>query len=352
MRKESVDFLKELVETPSPSGFESAAQKLVKEYLKGCVDDATVDVHGNLITTKNVGGSPTVMLAGHVDEIGLMVTYINDDGYMSFASIGGIDAGLLAGQRVWIDGSRGRVTGVVGKKPIHLMDADEKKKVPEIKKLWIDIGAKNKKDAEKWVRVGDTAVIAVGFEEIKNGMAVARGFDDKIGSFVVAETMRIISRRKLHAAVYGVSTVQEEIGLRGAKTSAFGISPDVGIAIDVGFATDFPTSEKGLTGEVKMGKGPMLYRGPNINPVVGKLLMDAAEKKKIPYQLKAAPRATGTDANAIQLTKAGVAAALVSIPNRYMHTPVEIVSLRDAVNAAELLAAFICDLRPGTDFTP
>jgi len=187
---------------------------------------------------------------------------------------------------------------------------------------------------------------------LRRGLVASRGLDDKIGVFVVAETLRLLARRKLKAAVFGVATVQEELGLRGARTSAFGIDPDAGIAIDVEFSTDFPGMEKSRVGEVSLGKGPVICRGANINPVLGERLVKTAEKHKIPYQLKAESRATGTDANAIQITRAGTAAALIGIPNRYMHTPVEVVALKDAEAAARLLAAFAAELPENIDFIP
>jgi len=242
--------------------------------------------------------------------------------------------------------------GVVGKKAIHLMEPEEKTKAAKLESLWIDIGAKNKKDAQKMVAIGDPITFASKVENLANNLIVSRGTDDKVGSFVVAETLRLLNGQKFKAAVYSVSTVQEEIGLRGAKTSAYGIDPHVGVAVDVGFCSDYPGADKNTLGDVSMGKGPILHRGPNINPVVGKKLVETAKKAKIPYQMVGEPRATGTDANVIQISRAGVAAGLVSIPNRYMHTPVEVVSLNDLENAAKLLAEFVKGLSERVDFTP
>jgi endoglucanase len=233
-----------------------------------------------------------------------------------------------------------------------MMEQEERKKVAPMHKLWIDIGAKDKKEAQKLVAVGDPIVFDYGFQELRNGMAVSRGFDDRIGSFAVAETLRQVSAKKPKAAVFAVSTVQEELGLRGARTSAFGIDPHVGIAVDVGNATDHPDADKQKAGEIKVGEGPVIVRGPNINPVVEKGLMAAARKVKVPFQTLGASRATGTDANAIQINRAGVAAGLVSVPNRYMHTPVELISLDDLDNTAKILAAYIMTLTPKSDFTP
>ena len=352
MRKQAVALLKKMVETPSPSGFEQPVQRIVRAELKEVCDELRTDVHGNVIGAINPEGKPRVMLAGHCDEIGMMVTHVDNEGYVYFAAIGGVDANILPALRLVVHGSKGPVLAAVGRKPIHLMTDEDRKAVGKIESLWLDIGAKNKKDALKRIAVGDPITYAPSFDLLPNDLVVARGFDDKVGAFVIIETLRLLKRHKPEAAVFGVSTVQEELGLRGAKTSAFGIDPDVGIAIDVGFASDFPGGEKKRIGDACMGKGPILHRGANINPVVERRLVAAARKAKVPHQMTAEPRGTGTDANAIQISRAGVAAGLVSIPNRYMHTPVEMVSLRDLESAAKLLAQFILALNERTSFIP
>lgn len=355
MNRSQRTFLYSLLEAVSPSGFEQAAQKVTKNHVKSFADDVRVDVHGNLIATVNPKGNLRLMFAGHVDEIGFMITHIDDQGYLHFRGIGGHDQLLAAGMSVTVFGSKGPLPGVVGKKPIHLMSGDERNKAPKHKDLWIDVGAKDGKAAEKLASVGDIVAFKAGVIELQGNRIAARGLDDRIGVFVVMEALRLIAAKKKSlkdVAVYCVSTVQEELGLRGARTSAFGIDPHVGIAVDVGFASDFPTVDKKELGDVKLGKGPLLHRGPNINPVVEKLLSETAKKSKIPVQMSAEPGATGTDANAIQVTRAGVAAGLVSIPNRYMHTPVEVVDLGDVENAAKLLAAFALRVTAKTSFIP
>ncbi len=352
MDKKSLTFLKKLMSTPSPSGYEREAQDVVREEIKGFCDKVERDTHGNQIGIINPEGKPRVMLSGHIDEIGFMVKYIDDEGYLYFAPVGGWDPQISQGQRVVILTDKGPIKGVIGKKPIHLMTEEDRKKVVQIKDQWIDIGAKDKKEAESMVKVGDYAVVDVQFEELMGDLVVSRGFDDKSGAFVVAETLRLLQDKNFDAGVYGVTSVQEEIGLRGAKTSAYHINPDIGIAIDVTFSTDCPTLEKKLVGDIKIGGGPVIARGPNINPKVERLLIQTAEEEGIPYQLEGANRATGTDANAIQITRGGIAAGLVSIPNRYMHTPCEIVSLSDLENVAKLLAGFIRRLTPGIDLIP
>lgn len=352
MRKESLSLLKQLISIPSPSGFEIDIRRVIEKQMAGYCDEVRPDVHGNCIGIINPKAKVRVMLSGHCDEIGFIVMHIDDQGFIYFGSVGGVDPSVAIGQRVKISGSAGSVFGVIGRKPIHLMEREEMGKAVKMHHLWIDIGAKNKKDAEKVVDIGDYATIDVGLELMRNDLVAGRGFDDRAGAFVVMETMRKLKGKKLDVAVYGVTTVQEEIGLRGAMTSAYGIDPHVGIAVDVGFATDSPGSDPKRIGKCCLGKGPALHRGPNMNPNLERLLEDTGRKKKIPFQITAEPGATGTDANAMQVTRRGVATALVSIPNRYMHTPVEVVSLKDLENTSRLLAEFLTGLKASTSFIP
>ena len=352
MNKESMALLTELIGTASPSGFEWGIQAILKRYMQPYCDEVRADVHGNVIGVVNAGAPLRVMLAGHCDEIGFMIMHIDERGFLYFSSVGGIDPAVISGQRVTIHAAEGPVFGVIGRKPIHLLEPEERGKSMKIHELFIDIGARKKKDAAKLVAVGDYATIDVGLREMRNGLVAGRGFDDRAGAFVVAETLRRLQGRKLKVAVYGVTSVQEEIGLRGAHTSAHGIDPHVGIAIDVGFASDFPGCDPKRTGECELGKGPTLHRGPNINPVLGRLMEACAKRNKIPIQVTGEPRATGTDANAMQVTRSGVATALVSIPNRYMHTPVEVISLDDLDHASRLLADVLCEMKPDQTFIP
>jgi putative aminopeptidase FrvX len=353
MRTESFDFLRQLMETPSPSGFEQPVQRLVRRYVAPFADEVRTDVHGNVIAVKNPEGFPRVMLAGHCDQIGMMIQHISDDGYLYFAAVGGIDAAVMAGLQVVVHGQDGPVPGIIGRKPVHLLKAEERDKPKlDLSDMCIDIGAKDKDDAKTRVDVGDCATFRLYMDTLLNDLVVGPGFDDKVGSFVACEALRLIGTKKLNCAVYAVSTVQEELGLRGARTSAFGIDPQVGIAVDVTHGTDYPGCDAKRTGECKLGAGPTIARGPNINPVLRQLLQETATKKKIPWQPEPEPRATGTDANSIQINRAGVAAALVSIPNRYMHTPVEVVHLQDLENAAKLLAETCLRIKSDADFTP
>ncbi|MCD6083787.1 M42 family metallopeptidase [Candidatus Aerophobetes bacterium] len=352
MQEEAIQFLKSLVEAPSPSGFEQPVQRIIRERMKGYADEVKTDVHGNVIGIKNPEGKPRVMLAGHCDEIGFMVKYVDKNGFIFFTPIGGIDAHIVPGQRVHIHTKRGPVLGVVGKKPIHVMEQEERRKVVKIHEQWIDIGVRDKKEAEKMVSIGDPITFSTKLERLQGELAASRGLDDKAGSFVICEVLRSLAGKSFKAAVFATSTVQEEIGLRGARTAAYGINPDIGIAIDVGVATDFPGMDKRREGEINVGKGPVISRGANINPKVGELLIQTAQQENIPYQLSGESRATPTDANVIQLSRAGVATGLVSIPLRYLHTPVEVFSLKDLENTVKLLTFFILRLNDEINLIP
>lgn len=348
------EFLFRYLSAISPSGFEEEAARIWREEAGRFAERVWVDLHGNSFAVINEGAEPRIMLAGHTDEIGLMITHIDEKGYLYFRGIGGWDPQVLPGQRVWIRAKGGRVLGVIGRKPVHLLKDEERKKVVRFEDLWIDIGAKDGDEARKRVSIGDPAVLAYDPAALSGDLIVSRGIDDKIGAFVVLEALRILADLSPRAAVYAVATVQEEVGLRGARTSAFGIDPKVGIAVDVTFSTDNPGTEgeKRKLGEVKLGAGPAIARGANVNPKLFELLVETAEREGIPYQLEAAPGATGTDANAIQLSRAGVATALVSVPNRYMHSPCEIVSVSDLENAAKLIAHTVAGIDADTDLLP
>lgn len=352
MKKDSQAFLEELLNAPSPSGFEQPASKVFRARVDGHADKVIRDVHGNTLAILNPDAPFKFMLAGHIDEIGLMITHIDNNGFLSIAQIGGMDVSLLVGQRVRILAAKGEVLGVVGRKAIHMMTPAERGKGLTNEDIWIDIGAANKKAAERVVAVGDPMVIDIGYQKLRGDLVVARGCDDRVGAFVVAEVIRALSKKKLNVCVAGVATVQEEVGLRGATTSAYQVNPDAGIAIDVGFATDHPKMDAKKTGEVKLGKGPNLHRGANINPILERQLAKTAKALKIPLQITAAPRSTGTDANAMQLSRGGAATALVSIPNRYMHTPVEVVSLKDLDNAVKLIAGYLAAHPAKRDYRP
>jgi len=350
MKEKTVDFLEKYVNTISPSGFEDQAAKVWKEEAKGFADEVYGDLHGNSFAVVNKGGSPRIMLAGHTDEIGLMVSQISEGGYLFFNTIGGWDKQVLPGQRVRLLGKEKEIIGVIGRKPIHLLREEEKKEVVKTENLWIDIGVEGEEEARELIEVGSPGVLDYSFQRLQGDLVAARGMDDKGGGFVVLEVARKLAELNPLAEIHSVATVQEEIGLRGAQTSAFGIDPDIGIAVDVSHATDTPSmkKEKRKVGEANINGGPILSRGPNINPVLLQKMVGVAESEGITYQMAGAPGGTGTDANAIQLTRGGVATGLVSIPNRYMHSPCEVVSLKDLSNIIDLIAHTVNQVKQET----
>jgi endoglucanase len=353
MERSAKTFFQEILETPSPSGYEQPVQAIVRRYAAEFADEVRTDLHGNVIACCNADAPLRVMFAGHADQIGLIVSHVNDNGYIYTNPIGGWDPQQLIGQRMTIYTAGGPVPAVIARKPIHLLDEDERKKVVKTKELWLDIGAKDKEEAAKAVAIGDPVTLELGYQEMQNNLANSPGMDDKTGLWVAIEALRRATERGgLKVAVYAVATVQEEIGLRGAVTSAYGINPHVGIAIDVTHATDCPTIDKTQEGDIKLGGGPVIYRGPNMNPHVVDRLRAAAQSLEIPVQWGASGRGTGTDANAIQLARGGVAAGLISIPNRYMHSAVEMISLDDIDRSADLLAEFVLGIEKDADFTP
>ena len=352
MEPASHEFLKALLATPSPSGFEQQIQKVVRDRMTPYSDRVSTDRHGNVFAARNPNAKSKVMLAGHCDQIGLMVINIDGEGFLNVQPIGGWDMQILLGQylTVWTKG--GPIQGVVARKAIHLMQEDERTKVPKFHDIAVDIGAKDKAEAESLVRCGDPATFTLGYRELRNSLAASPAMDDKVGLWVCMEAVKKLHGRTFPAGVFGVSTVAEEIGLRGATTATYAINPTVGIAVDVCHATDTPGTDKKAVGDIKCGGGPVLFRGPNINPRVFDLLEATAETHKIPVQVRGAPRATGTDANAMQISREGVAVGLIGIPNRYMHSPVEVVHLGDLENAATLLAEFCAAITTEMDFIP
>lgn len=352
MEPKSLKFFENLLETPSPSGYERSIQEVVRAYAGEFADSVRTDYHGNVIAAKNPDAPFRVMLAGHCDQIGLSVQYIDDNGYIYVIPLGGWDPMNLLGQRLVIWTDNGPVPGIIARKPIHLLTPEERKKVPEIFDLWVDIGAKDKSEAEKMVNIGDAITVELEHRRLLNNFICGPSMDDKSGAWVVLEALRRVDKSKLNCAVFAVATVQEEVGLRGAMSSAYDVNPDVGIAVDVTFATDCPTHDKKKDGDVKVGAGPVITRGPNMNPVVVSRLKDTARQFEIPIQWDASGRPPGTDAAAIQVARGACAAGLVSIPNRYMHSPVEVVSLDDMDHAADLLARFLEGIEPNANFIP
>ena len=342
-------FLTELLHARSPSGYEAEAQAVFDRHVKPAADTYSGDALGNRIATLNPSGDPTLMLAGHMDELGLIITYVNKDGFIYFDTIGGHDRTVISGRRVIIQSAKGPVKGVTGKRAVHLMDEADRKKVPEIHEIWIDIGASSKKEALERISIGDPATYDHEFELIHGSVGTARAFDNKVGAYIVGETLIRLSkdRKKLAAKVVAVATSQEEIGVRGATGSGYSVDPQVALAVDVGHATDHPDCDNRKYGETHLGGGPILCRGANINHKVFDALVKAAKKLKIPYQIEADPRPTGTDARAIQMARGGVATGLVSIPLRYMHTPSEVVDLKDVERCVQLFVEFAKGISAG-----
>jgi putative aminopeptidase FrvX len=364
LNEQSLAFLKRLLDTPGPSGFEAAPARIWREEA-GRFAEVRGDVAGNSIAEVNPQGSPTILLAGHIDEIGVIVTYIDDDGFLYVSPIGGWDSQVLVGQRVRIAGTGGEggdpsagsgqdVFGVIGKKPIHLMKPEEREKVSKFTDLWVDIGAASRAEAEARVQTGDAGVLDARAIEMPNDRLVSRSIDDRIGAWVVLEALRRYAERPGAARVVAVATVQEEIAYRhggGAAVCASCIGPQMALVVDVTFSTDHPGMEKKELGDHKLGSGPVLARGSIISPVVHRLLRRTAEEAEIPFTVQAAGRDTSTDADAIHVAAQGVATGLVSVPNRYMHSPNEMVSLKDLDAAAELIAQTCRAVTAETDFT-
>jgi endoglucanase len=341
-------FLVDLLDARSPTGHEYEAQAVVDQYVESHVDIYRKDTMGNRFATVNPGGDPSILFAGHIDELGLIITYINDKGFVYFDTLGGHDKSMISGRRVSILTKNGVVKGVTGKRAIHLMTPEDRKKVPDTHEIWIDLGVKNKEEAEALVRIGDSVVYDQSFELVRGSVGVARAFDDKAGAYAVMEAvLRLTKESQLAAKVTAAATTQEEIGTRGAMTAAFSENPDFAIAVDVGHATDSPDCDPRKYGQFKQGGGPIICRGPNINPVIFETIVAAAEANDIPYQLEADPRPTGTDARAIQVAQAGIATGLLSIPLRYMHTPSEMVDLEDIEHTVQLLVAVSKSLKKG-----
>lgn len=355
MNERMRDLLSSLLDAPGPSGYERAAARAWRGEAEDFADRVWGDVHGNSFAEVEPGARPRVMLAGHIDEIGLMVHHVDDDGYLYMQGVGGWDPQVLVGQRVEILTAEGPVTGVIGWKAIHLIDRDDRKKAVKLKDLWIDIGAEDGEEARERVAVGDVAVIRSDTVRLSNGRVSARSIDDRIGALVVLEALRRAVEKGVTAHTVAVATTQEEISYKsggGARTSTFGLEPDVAVVVDVTHATDHPSVDKKEYGDVKLGEGPVLTRGAVVNPLLYERLVESAESADLPIQVLASPSSTGTDADSIYTARAGVATAIVSVPNRYMHTPNQMVSYRDVESAAELIAEMLAGLQPDASFVP
>jgi endoglucanase len=345
-------FLQTLLNTPSPSGFETRGQKVWVDYVSKFADTVETDSYGNAYATLNPKGDPTVFMSGHVDELGFMISHISDEGYLSIKGIGGIDNTLVRGQRVTVHGAKGPVPGVTGLLAIHMQEPEDRKKVPDLHTMHVDIGVSSRKEAEKLVSVGDAVTYSAEFQELQGGRFAARGCDNRIGAWTAAEGLRIASLKKgkLKAKIVAVSTIQEENGLYGASMAGYNVHPDVALVVDVTHATDIPNCTKSKHGDVRMGNGPVISIGSANHPVVNARLREVGKKAGIPLQVEVNPIRTGTDADAIFKTKGGIPTTSIGVPNRYMHSPVEMIQFSDLEQTAELLAAFALDCGKGERF--
>lgn len=354
MKSNSMEFLRDLLALPGPSGFESAPAHAWRDEAGGFADRVWADVAGNSFAAVNPEGAPRVMMAGHIDEIGLMINHIDDDGFLYFSTIGGWDPEVIVGQRVEVLTRSGPIRGVIGKKAIHLQEKNDRDRASKIKDLWIDIGAKDGAGARELVRVGDAAVLAADVVELPHGRIASRSIDNRIGALVALEALRRLAADRPAAAAVAVATAQEEIavGGGGARPGAFGLDPQIAIVIDVTHATDYPGAEKKGHGDHRLGGGPVLSRGSAVNPILFERLVEVAEREEIAFSIEATPSRTSTDADSIMTARMGIATALVSVPNRYMHSPNEMVALEDLERAAELIAATVRTLSADDSFVP
>jgi putative aminopeptidase FrvX len=343
------ELLDKLLRAGAPSGYEGPAAEVWRE----AASFADVSVDGIGSTIARVGSaSPLLAVVGHIDEIGLIVTHVDEKGFLWFAPVGGWDPQILVGQRVEVRGKGGLVPGVVGRKPIHLLEADQRKKVVELKGLHIDIGASDREEAEALIRVGDPVVIAAEPMPVLGDRLVSRAMDNRLGAYVALESLRRCAEGEGPGGSFAaVAAVQEEIGLFGARTAAFEVKPDIAIAVDVTHATDAPGVDEKEIGSHPLGSGPAIGRGSTLSPKVFELLVETAEAEGIEHSISASGRGTSTDADVLQISRSGIPTGLVSIPLRYMHSPVEMVDLRDVEATVELLAAFGSRLSAGVDLS-
>jgi endoglucanase len=347
------DVLRSLLTAAGPSGYETAPAAVFAEAGRRFTDDVEIDVMGSAVARVNgtEAGAPFLAVVGHIDEIGLIVTHIDDSGFLRFVGVGGWDPQILVGQRVELTTREGVLLGVVGRKPVHLLRDEDRKKVAELRDLHIDIGAKDGDEARGLVRIGDVAVIAGEPVQLRNERVISRSMDNRLGAFVALEAARLVAEAGgAPGDVAAVGVVQEEITFAGARTSAFRLEPDVAIVVDVTHETSAPGVEVNELGKHEFGSGPVIERGSILNPVVFELLHDAAEREEIPFTVQASARTTGTDADAIHLQRNGIPTGGISVVLRYMHSPVEMVQLDDVHACARLIAAFARSLSAETSF--
>jgi putative aminopeptidase FrvX len=336
------DFLLKLLSAPGPSGQETAPAKVWRDWCAPWATEVGVDdVGSSWARVAGTSGGRTLAIVGHIDEIGVHVTHIDDDGFLHFDQVGGWDPIVLVGQRIVLDTRRGPVRGVIARKPIHLLKDEERKKFPELKELHIDIGASDGDDARSMVRIGDVGVIDVEPLEFPHERVVSRSLDNRVGCYVAARAAQLVAEAGGAAGdVLAMAVVQEETSFGGSRTAAYRHNPDAAIAVDVTFATDQPGVQLGEMTKHTFGSGPVIARGTTLNPRVFEGLYEAGEAEEIPFTVESMGRGTGTDADAIHITRAGIPTGVVSVPLRYMHSPVEMVTVEDVEAAARLIAAY------------
>jgi endoglucanase len=354
MDEARIAFLKRLVASPSPSGFEQPAQQVVREEIRQFADEVRTDVMGNVIAALNPTGKPRVMLTAHCDELGFLIRYIDDRGFLYFSTIGGFDPSTLPGERVYVHAPSGPVLGVLGRKPVHMMDNEERAKAPNLNEMWIDIGVENKSEAQKLVPLGCVATRANQLEKLRGDLVVSRGMDNKSSVLAIVEAMRRLheQRDQLKAGVFFVASVQEEIGGRGAALAAHAIDPQIALTVDVTFTSDHPQMSELRVGDVKLGGGPGITTGAFVSPRVFQLLTETAKAANMAYQLDVQAAHTHTDNDGIRLIRSGIATGLLNIPSRYMHSSSEVVSLKDIEQIGELMARFVLSLDEQTNLIP
>jgi putative aminopeptidase FrvX len=351
MEEDALGFLRELVETPSPSGFEDENLTNWRERVEGVAEELRTDAYGNTTATVNPGCENSIVVTGHVDEIGLMVNHVTEDGYVYLKKIGGIDVGVAQGQRLRIHGEDGEVPGVVARKPVHLQNDEERDKLPDMEDIYVDIGAEDDEVArEAGVHVGATATYETGFERLLGDTVAGRGLDNRIGAWIAAETLRAVDTDELDVTLHATATVQEELGLRGARMAGYSLEPDGALVVDVTFATDVPDVSKTEHGEVALGEGPTLKHGKENHPVLLDRLREVAEERGIETQDEAIMTRGATDADAFYVARGGIPTVSVGVPNRNMHTTSELVDLSDLEDARDLFVGFVESLDGDVEF--
>jgi putative aminopeptidase FrvX len=351
MEEDSVEFLRTLVETPSPSGFEDENLSNWRGRVKEVADELRTDAYGNTTATVNPGCETSVVVTGHVDEIALMVNHVTDDGYVYLKKVGGIDTGVAQGQRVRIHGEDGDVSGVVARKPVHLQEDEERDEIPDIHEIYVDVGADDAEEArEAGVHVGATATYEAGFESLLGDVVAGRGLDNRIGAWIAAETLRDVDTDELDVTLHATATVQEELGLRGAKMAGYSLEPDAALVVDVTFATDVPNVAETQHGDVSLGDGPTLKHGKENHPVVLNRLREVADDRGIDTQDEAIMSHGATDADAFYTARGAIPTVSVGVPNRNMHTTSELVDLTDLEAARDLFVGFVESLKDDVEF--